>query len=518
MPDSSKREVIEVLEISSAPNKSGDEASVHSTYKVSNVKWLWIIFIVLLLLVVYVIFLLPNTFDVSDLANNKGHDTPQSVTDEKVMIDKISQESVQHEKKKSADISEDLTHSQIKLDAEKLLATIIELEADLEKHAVNKWAPEEFAETIEQGRIGDEFFRQQQYNSAIESFQGAIDNLLKLQMRIQPTFDSAINRGEQALRLGDQPTSLNQFELAKAILPKDQRAIDGWQRAQTLEELFFLLQKGSSFEFHNQLQQAKSVYQEAIELDPLSSQAITALTRVDEKLKNEQYDQIIAVAYQALQNQQYVDAKSAFNDAKTLRPNSNEADIGLSKVDAAIRDAKISNLLIEAKHFIQQQQWAQASVSYEEILKISKHHAAAVKGLQDSNARAQVLNDLKSALNLSDQLYQKTVLSNAEQVLASATKIKLPGSIIDKYRNELETLVRIAVTPIPVILLSDNHTKVVVLKVKRLGVFEKHELQLRPGPYTIMGTRNGYRDVRKTINVTPDSNQTSVSIVCDEAI
>ncbi|MFK8026478.1 MAG: tetratricopeptide repeat protein [Gammaproteobacteria bacterium] len=518
MPDSNKREVIEVLDVTPAPNEKGGVESACPIKQKSNVKWLWIGFIVLLVLVVYVVFLLPRTLNKSDLADTENHNSQQSVVVEKSIADKILPDSAQHEEIRSVDVLQDSTQLQAKLDAEKLLTTIIELEAELTKHAVNKWATEEFAETVEQGRIGDEYFRQRQYISAIESFQSAIDKLKDLQQRIQPTFDNAIMRGEQSLELGDQPAALNQFELAKAIFPQDERASNGWQRAQTLKELFALLQRGSSFEFHNQLQQAKSVYQEALALDLLSTEATTAIQRVDIKLKDEEYNHIIAVAYQALQNQQYADARAAFKEARNLNPDSTEADIGLNKVAAAMRDAKIANLLFEAEHFVQLQQWAQATVSYEKILKISKKHAAANTGLLDSRAKAKVLNDLKLALNSADQLFKKTVLNNAEQVLSSASGLEMPGSVIEEYRQELEALVRVAVTPITLTLTSDNHTQVVVLKVKRLGMFNKQALQLRPGPYTVVGTRIGYRDVRKTINVTPDSKMTSISIVCDEEI
>ncbi len=82
----------------------------------------------------------------------------------------------------------------------------------------------------------------------------------------------------------------------------------------------------------------------------------------------------------------------------------------------------------------------------------------------------------------------------------------------------IDQSVRVATTPISVELISDNKTEVVVFKVKRLGKFDRYELQLRPGPYTIVGTRDGFRDVRKTIQITHDSKLTSFSIECEESI
>ena len=50
---------------------------------------------------------------------------------------------------------------------------------------------------------------------------------------------------------------------------------------------------------------------------------------------------------------------------------------------------------------------------------------------------------------------------------------------------------------IAVDLQSDLQTDVVVYRVGKLGSFETHRLELHPGTYTVVGTRDGYRDVRK---------------------
>ena len=55
-------------------------------------------------------------------------------------------------------------------------------------------------------------------------------------------------------------------------------------------------------------------------------------------------------------------------------------------------------------------------------------------------------------------------------------------------------------------------------KVARLGKFDQRELSLRPGTYTAVGTRNGYRDVRQTFTLSHDETITSVMIACTEPI
>ena len=44
------------------------------------------------------------------------------------------------------------------------------------------------------------------------------------------------------------------------------------------------------------------------------------------------------------------------------------------------------------------------------------------------------------------------------------------------------------------------------------------ELELLPGVYTVVGHRNGYRDVRLTLRVKPGDKATTLEVVCTETI
>jgi hypothetical protein len=54
--------------------------------------------------------------------------------------------------------------------------------------------------------------------------------------------------------------------------------------------------------------------------------------------------------------------------------------------------------------------------------------------------------------------------------------------------------------------------------VAKLGKFDQRELDLRPGNYTAVGSRLGYRDVRVDFVVKYGSKPPSVTIACTETI
>jgi hypothetical protein len=88
-------------------------------------------------------------------------------------------------------------------------------------------------------------------------------------------------------------------------------------------------------------------------------------------------------------------------------------------------------------------------------------------------------------------------------------------------RGQIERLkaqLAVAAQPVAVQFESDNQTTVVIYKVGNLGTFSSRSLELRPGPYVVVGTRDGYRDVRRNIRVDPAGNMPPVVIRCEEAI
>jgi hypothetical protein len=82
----------------------------------------------------------------------------------------------------------------------------------------------------------------------------------------------------------------------------------------------------------------------------------------------------------------------------------------------------------------------------------------------------------------------------------------------------LTRLVEVASAPIPVRLTSDQITNVTLYRIGTLGAFDARDVELRPGTYTVIGSRDGYRDVRQTFTVRPGRNLPPISVVCVEPI
>jgi hypothetical protein len=110
------------------------------------------------------------------------------------------------------------------------------------------------------------------------------------------------------------------------------------------------------------------------------------------------------------------------------------------------------------------------------------------------------------------------VRAAARDTLARAGNISNAGPVLQKQLATLKDWIARADVPVSVALQSDNVTQVTIYRVGQLGTFAERSLELVPGSYTVVGTRPGYRDVRREINVRPGAASEPVVIRCEDRI
>lgn len=211
-------------------------------------------------------------------------------------------------------------------------------------------------------------------------------------------------------------------------------------------------------------------------------------------------------------------AKAAFERARSLRPGSPEARDGLARVEAERQLLAIADHRERATVHEEQERWAEAAAEYAAVLALDPAIRFAQDGHERSTARQGLAEQLASHLAHPDRLSSDEVLDDARSTLAEAGEIDTPGPVLSGQIERLGALIAVAETPIPVVLLSDGETDLLVFRVGRLGAFERRELDLRPGTYTVVGSRAGYRDVRRTLEVVPGKGPITLTVRCEEKI
>ena len=210
-------------------------------------------------------------------------------------------------------------------------------------------------------------------------------------------------------------------------------------------------------------------------------------------------------------------AETAFRKAGRLIPGAPEPTAALVELDQARTQAKLLALKDQGALAEREERWPDAVELYEQALAIDALILFATEGVTRSQPRAELDARLEKIPEERDRLIDARILRLAEETLAEATALANPGPRLQGQIAAAEATISYANTPIATTLSSDGLTDITLLRVKRLGTLTERTLSLRPGVYTAVGMRTGYRDVRVTFEVRPNQNN-AVEIRCAEAI
>ena len=231
-----------------------------------------------------------------------------------------------------------------------------------------------------------------------------------------------------------------------------------------------------------------------------------------------QYIEAMSKGLTALENRRWQAAQSAFERASRLRPDAHEVADGLARARAGQRLESVTDGLGGARELEQNEAWREAEKMYSAVLAIDPESAAALAGRRKADGRATLDEKLEFYLANPDRLLTPKVFAEAISVLEEAVETVPSGPRLESQIARLETLLERASTPVAVVLESDAMTDVMVFRVGRLGTFTRRELSLRPGAYTVVGSRDGYRDVRLQLVVSPGSPPSPLVVRCTERL
>ena len=103
-------------------------------------------------------------------------------------------------------------------------------------------------------------------------------------------------------------------------------------------------------------------------------------------------------------------------------------------------------------------------------------------------------------------------------LLQTAQQQPVSGPVLRTQISRLTALLPSLDKPVRLSLVSDNRTQVAIPSVGNFGSFARRDIELRPGRYTVIGTRDGYREVRREITVSPGEEFLTVNVSCSEPI
>lgn len=405
-----------------------------------------------------------------------------------------------------------------KQEAEDQRAALDERLEKLRERAVEQWGGEEYRRITDELATAAKEFEAREYLAAAQRLTNVDPMLTALEQSASKVLSAQLAAGTQALRDGRSEDAKAAFELATKIEPGNQVAARSLKRASTLDQVLALVTQAERHEKESNLTGSADAFRKALALDAEAPRAAEGLSRVQTRIAGDAFAGAMARGFAELAKADYASARGSFESAGKIRPGAPEVTQALAQVEQEQRTRVIAAKLQTAQGLETKERWAEALKEYRAVLELDSTVAAATQGIARTTPRAALNEELDLYLTQPERLFSQPVRAAARQTLGRAAAVADAGPVLRQQIATLNDWLKRADVPVLIALQSDNLTQVTIYRVGALGSFAERSLELAPGTYTVVGTRPGYRDVRREINVTPGAPLPPVVIRCEDKI
>ncbi len=403
-------------------------------------------------------------------------------------------------------------------EAQDVLAELLEAQAELTARAVESWSNTDYQAALVEAQTGDDAYLEQDFVAARANYQAGLDRLQALLERVPRVLEQYLVDGEAALEAGDSELAQEKFSIALRLDPESEDARIGQQRAENLDEVNAILADAGELRDAGRLEEARDRYGEALNLDPQNRKARELLEATRRQLVENRFARIMSEGYSLFQNDQPEQAIEAFQRAAALGINRDQAAAAIQQTRDAVALVEISRIRDQADEAESAEQWQQVVGAYEQALEIDPNLVFAQQGLDYAGKRLRLDQLLEAAIASPERLADDEVYQQTLDIYYTGRGLQPAGQRLLSQLDRLEVLLENSQIPITVTFLSDNATRVTLLRHQELGTFEATSLPLKPGRYVAVGVRQGYRDVREEFLVGFGQTPEAVVVRCEEEV
>lgn len=401
---------------------------------------------------------------------------------------------------------------------EALEAGIAKRLANIEGRAAAAWGGTEFAAVKKSVDAATARAADGDVAAATADFQAIGKRLAGIESEAPAALAGQLRSGAAALDAGEPARARSAFELARRIDASNEVAAAGLKRAQALETAMPLVAQAANAASAGRAAEAIELYEKALVADAGNGAARDGLAQARSALGASEYARVLASGFNALRAGDLERAREDFGRASAMQPGASAPREGLEQL-AAAEQAHAGDVARERAATLEEsERWAEALTLYDEVLARDPSLQFAQAGRARTAPRAELARRLQLVIDRPDRLATEAVRAETEQLLDAARAATPSGPVIRSQVARIELLLPAYDKAVRIAFESDNATDITIQRVGALGTFLHREIELKPGRYTIMGTREGFRDVRREITIAPGSTGQTISVTCVEPI
>lgn len=390
--------------------------------------------------------------------------------------------------------------------------------AELDARAAAQWGGPEFAaarKTIDDARG---LLDRHQYDAVADSLAALDQTLTKIEARVPAALSAQIAEGNRALSADEFENARQAYDTALRIDPGNADAKAGLEKVASASGVVPTLADAENAEAGRDYAKAQALFADVLQRNPGNATATEGLARVKRTVADNEFNAAFGAGLAALNAGRLAEARTELDRARKLRPDSTEVAAAMTRLVDTGSGRSLAELEQRAARLASEERWPEALAIYDEALARDPSLQFAQKGREAVEPRAELGKRLQALIDKPERLAEDNVREEAQRLIARAQSLPNQGPVIRSQVSRLELLLPTFNQPVMLALESDNITEVAIQRVGFFGAFEKRQVELKPGKYTVTGKRSGFRDVRREITVAPGQGEQIIVIRCLEPI
>ncbi|MCP3851951.1 MAG: hypothetical protein GY694_17200, partial [Gammaproteobacteria bacterium] len=380
-------------------------------------------------------------------------------------------------------------------------------------------------------QLANQYYEENKYDKAEENYGKAINIISNTLENKENIYEQLVSKGTKELDNNELEQSRKSFLKAQTIHKEEPIISRFLERIGNRNKVLKLYEDSIEFEKNRDLTQAIIVIEQALELEPEYETINKQIIKLQRKKNEIDFNHLVGKILTLLDQE-----KINLNELKKIKNYLNQLKKTIN-TDQIIKELEEKYRIKKESYYLKkyyqsalkheaQEHWLKAKNDYEKILNINLNHSKALAGKERVKFYLYINELIDSIILLPERLQDDEIFTKSKKSLnfakseirekKSAEKLRIPRLI--KKIDKAELLIKNASTLIDVTLHSDNETTVSIYRVGRFGQFNNKKLQMRPGKYTIIGVRSGYKDIRTIKNISARDKSLEISVICSEKI
>jgi tetratricopeptide (TPR) repeat protein len=389
---------------------------------------------------------------------------------------------------------------------------------ELDSKAAAQWGGDQFAAARKSLDDIGGMLERRKYDTAPAPLAQLQKSLDEIEARVPAALQAQITEGKRSLAAGEFENARHAFETALKIEPANNEATEWLGKVASASGVLPTIADAENAEAEKDFPKAKRQFTEVLKGNPGNVAATAGLARVNRAIADEEFNAALGAGLSALNAGRLSEASTHLQRARALRPDSPEVAAALQRVADTGSGRSLADLENRAARLVTEERWTEALEIYDEALSRDPTLQFAINGRAAVAPRVELGNQLQALIDRPERLATDEVRTQAERLLARARALPTQGPVIRSQVSRLELLLPTFNQPVMLALESDNATEVAIQRIGFLGAFDRRQVELKPGRYTVTGKRAGFRDVRRDITVAPGQTGQTIVIRCLEPI